>query len=185
MLSLAIWRKISQNRILAQFNSNLNTSINFLVKSQWEKTIDHYRFESGREWSQQVQKINSKKMFNKILSFTIGLFVGLYINNPPHPNNVPVLAKFFCFTLNLGLISLAVYICLSILRYLIQCLDWKSLKRGMPNYFSSHFNPEIYYHIYIFLFERFILYLAIDTVFHPSGIIQNGRGKFFSSKSHV
>ena len=29
-----------------------------------------------------------------------------------------------------------------------------------------------------------ITYLAIDTVFYPSGIIQNGTGKI-SSKSHV
>jgi hypothetical protein len=35
---------------------------------------------------------------------------------------------------------------------------------------------------YIFLFELFP-YLAIDTVFHPSGIIQNGME--ISSKTHV
>ena len=36
---------------------------------------------------------------------------------------------------------------------------------------------------YIFLFEHFFLYLAIDTVFRPSGIIQNGME--ISSKSHA
>ena len=36
---------------------------------------------------------------------------------------------------------------------------------------------------YFFLNDLF-LYIAIDTVFHPSGIIQNGRRKLLS-KSHV
>jgi hypothetical protein len=34
-----------------------------------------------------------------------------------------------------------------------------------------------------FFFNDLFLYLAIDTVFHPSGIIQNGME--ISSKSHV
>ena len=37
---------------------------------------------------------------------------------------------------------------------------------------------------FFFLNDFLFLYLAIDTVFHPSGIIQNGRRKLLS-KSHV
>jgi hypothetical protein len=36
---------------------------------------------------------------------------------------------------------------------------------------------SLFEYTFIFLNDLF-LYLAIDTVFHPSGIIQNGRGKF-------